>query len=57
MDAIREAIKAKDKAKFTKAFADLNGTCNACHQVIGRGFIVIRLPTTSPFGDQSFAPH
>ncbi len=57
MDAIRDAIKTKDGAKFAKAFGDLNQTCNACHQVIGRGFIVIQVPTASPFSDQSFAPH
>jgi hypothetical protein len=56
IDAIREAIAAKDSAKFAKAFGDLNQTCNACHQVIGRGFIVIQVPTSSPFTNQSFAP-
>jgi hypothetical protein len=56
IDAIRAAADAKDGAKFAKAFGDLNQTCNACHQVIRRGFIVIQVPTGLPFTDQSFAP-
>jgi hypothetical protein len=27
---------------------------NACHQSIGRSFIVMRMPTASPFSDQVF---
>lgn len=54
--AIRAAIEAKDSAKFATAFSDLTAACNACHQHIGRGFIVIQVPTASPFSDQSFAP-
>ena len=50
------AIKAKDGAGFVKGFDALTATCNACHQGIGRGFVVIQVPTVSPFSDQSFAP-
>jgi hypothetical protein len=50
------AITAKDGAKFASAYSGLNGACNACHKGINRGFIVIQVPSTSPFGDQSFAP-
>jgi hypothetical protein len=53
---IRDAIEAKDSTKFSKAFNDLTAACNACHQAIGRGFIVIQAPTASPFSDQSFSP-
>lgn len=53
---IRDAIEAKDSTKFSKAFNDLTAACNACHQAIGRGFIVIQVPTASPFSDQSFSP-
>lgn len=53
---IHDAIEAKDSTKFGKAFNDLNAACNACHQAIGRGFIVIQVPTASPFSDQSFSP-
>ena len=51
-----QAIEAKDSAKFAKAFEDMTAGCNACHQAIGRGFIAIRLPTSSPFSNQDFAP-
>jgi hypothetical protein len=53
---IRDAIDAKDSTKFSKAFNDLTAACNACHHAIGRGFIVIEVPTASPFSDQSFSP-
>jgi hypothetical protein len=50
------AITAKDGAKFVKAYGALNAACNACHKGINRGFIVIQVPSTSPFSDESFAP-
>ena len=53
---IGEAVKAKDDAGFAKAYSALTSACNACHQGIVRGFIVIQVPGTSPFSDQSFAP-
>ena len=54
--AIREAIEAKDSAAFAKRYGELTLACNACHQGIGRSFIVIQKPTASPFTDQSFSP-
>ena len=56
IQAIRDAIEAKDGAAFAKGYSDLTVACNACHQGIGRGFIVIQVPTASPFTDQSFSP-
>jgi len=53
---IEAAIKAKDGARFATAFNALTGACNACHQAQGLGFIAIKIPTASPFSDQSFAP-
>jgi hypothetical protein len=53
---ISAAIKAKDRVKFVKGYGALTAACNACHQGINRGFIVIQVPNTSPFSDQSFAP-
>jgi hypothetical protein len=55
--AIGAAIEAKDGARFAKGFNDLTAGCNSCHAGIGRGFIVIQVPTVSPFSDQSFVPH
>jgi hypothetical protein len=56
IEAIRDAIEAKDNAKFIRSFNDLTAACNACHQHVGRGFIVIQIPTLSPFTDQRFTP-
>jgi len=54
--AIGDAIKAKNVPQFKKGFNELTAACNACHKAIGRDFIVIQVPTTQPFGNQSFAP-
>ena len=52
IQAICAAIEAKDGAAFAKGCSDLTVACNSCHQGIGRGFIVIQMPTASPFTDQ-----
>ena len=54
--SLESAIAARDKAAFGKAFNALTTGCNSCHESIGRGFIVMTVPTVSPFGNQSFAP-
>ena len=54
--AMESAIAARNGAAFGKAFGELTTGCNSCHQSIGRGFIVMTVPTASPFGNQSFAP-
>ena len=59
-DDLEEAIKAKDSAKFVKAFSKLTAACNSCHEETGFGFIKIRDPRlspieTSPFSDESFS--
>jgi hypothetical protein len=56
VQSIADAIEAKDSQKFAKAFGELTVGCNACHQSVGRGFIVMRVPTASPFSDQVFPP-
>jgi hypothetical protein len=56
IQAIADAIEAKDSRKFANAFGELTVGCNACHQSVGRGFIVMRVPTASPFSDQVFPP-
>lgn len=53
---VGDAIKKKDVAAFTSAFEGMTDACNACHRSIGRGFLVIQVPTSSPFSNQSFAP-
>ena len=56
VQSIADAIEAKDIKRFAKAVGELTDGCNACHQSMGRGFIVMRMPTAQSFGDQSFAP-
>jgi hypothetical protein len=53
MAALDAAIKAMDRAAFTKAYADLT---DACHQSAGHPMIVIQVPTVSSFPDQDFRP-
>lgn len=56
VEAVGEAIKAMDGARFVKTFGELTTACNGCHQSIGRGFIVMRVPEVLPFGNQVFPP-
>lgn len=54
--SMEKAIDARNGVAFGKAFGELTAGCNACHQSTGRGFIVMRVPTASSFGNQSFSP-
>jgi hypothetical protein len=58
LDALDAAIKAKDSAGFTKAYADLTTACNACHVSAGHPTIVIKVPDVpgTAFPDQDFSP-
>jgi hypothetical protein len=56
LESVADAIEAKDSRRFAKAYGELTGGCNACHQSMERSFILIRTPTEDPFGDQVFAP-
>jgi ornithine carbamoyltransferase len=56
VQAIADAIAARDSQRFVKASGELWAGCNSCHQSMERGFIAIQAPTAAPFGDQSFAP-
>jgi hypothetical protein len=56
LQSVADAIDAKDSQKFAKAFGDLTGGCNSCHQSMQRAFVLIRTPTEQPFGDQVFPP-
>mgnify|MGYP003429028089 CR=1 FL=1 len=56
INSIESAIASRNSAAFGKAFGELTTGCNSCHQLTGRGFIVMTVPTASPFGNQSFAP-
>jgi hypothetical protein len=53
---LRRAIDAKSSDGFAKAFGQLTEACNRCHRSAGVGFVVIRIPTASPFSNQFFPP-
>ena len=57
LEAVSDAISAKDSRKFAKALGEVTDGCNSCHQSMERGFIVMRVPTEQqPFGNQLFPP-
>jgi hypothetical protein len=52
-----DAMKAKDEAKFNKAFDELSAGCNRCHVAEDRAFILIRRPSSSSaYSDQEYTP-
>ena len=56
LQALDDAIGAKDNQRFTKDFGELTAGCNACHQSMERSYIVIKQPSDQPFGNQQFTP-
>jgi hypothetical protein len=56
VDAIANAIAAKDAVQFARGFDRLTFARNACHQDMGRGFVGIRVAVASPFSDPLLAP-
>jgi hypothetical protein len=54
LDAIDQAIKARNPSQFTAAYAQLTQACNACHQSLGHSTVVIKVPTAAVFPDQEF---
>lgn len=56
LDQIDRAITAHDLRGFAMAFQSLTDACNSCHQETGVGFVVMRVPTLSPFSNQVFLP-
>lgn len=57
IEALEEAAKARDLARFNEAYGRLTAACNACHQSAKVGMIVIQVPRgSSPFTNQDFRP-
>jgi hypothetical protein len=55
--SVSEAIKAKDAAKFDRAFDEMTAGCNRCHAAADRAFIFIRRPSyPSAFSNQQYSP-
>ena len=55
LEAVDNAIAAKNGKGFAQAFSELTAGCNECHQSMARPFIVMRQPTDQPFGNQQFS--
>jgi len=56
IEALEQAAKARDAARFDEAYGRLTGACNACHRSANVGFIVIQAPRSSSFANQDFRP-
>ncbi|MGZ3374996.1 MAG: hypothetical protein ACXU8S_00190 [Phenylobacterium sp.] len=56
LDALDAAIKARDSAAFTRAYAQATRGCNACHKSLEHPEVVIKSPVGSPYPDQDFRP-
>ena len=50
-----QAVVARDRARFTKAYDALTVGCNSCHEATNFGFNVVRRPAVNPYPNQSFA--
>jgi hypothetical protein len=48
---LKSAIRSKDAAAFTKAYADLTDACNSCHQALNHGVVEIRVPNRTSASD------
>ena len=50
---LNSAIGSKDRAAFDKAYADLTGACNSCHQALNHGVVNIRVPGRTSASDMN----
>jgi hypothetical protein len=56
LDSLDAAIKAKDEHAFTAAYGQVTQACNACHQGLDHGEVVIKAPSGAMLSDQDFRP-
>jgi hypothetical protein len=56
LEAVSQAIRSADAAKFAAAYGQLTATCNACHVSTDHAAIVIQAPRASSFPNQDFRP-
>jgi hypothetical protein len=45
------AIQSKDATAFTRAYGDLTGACNSCHQALNHGVVEIVVPNRTSASD------
>ena len=53
---MRRAISEENNSLFESAYMRITQSCNRCHEAAGMGFIVVRVPTSSPFSNQQLYP-
>jgi hypothetical protein len=53
---LRKAIQDRNNSRFEAAYGQITDACNQCHKAAGVDFIVVRVPTKSPFSNQNFDP-
>jgi hypothetical protein len=56
LEAVAQAIGAKDASQFDMAYAELTEACNVCHRNRNHAEIVIKVPDAAMFPDQEFQP-
>jgi hypothetical protein len=56
MSDLRRAIHDRSSSRFEAAYVQISSACNQCHQATEVGFIVVQVPTKSPFSNQNFKP-
>jgi len=54
LQAVRQALQAKDGPAFATSYADLTNACNGCHRNSGYAWIAIQVPLTLPVSNQLF---
>ena len=57
LSELRKAINDRNRSRFEAAFVKITDACNQCHKAAGVGFIVVQVPTRSPFSNQGFGPN
>jgi hypothetical protein len=50
-EKLNSAIRSKDGPAFDRAYADLTGACNSCHQALNHGVVNIRVPSRTSASD------
>ena len=54
VNSLAKAVEMKNSVMFVKAFDQLTGACNACHQAAGFGFISIQRPSLPAVTNQGY---
>ncbi len=54
VNSLAKAVETKNSVMFVKAFDQLTGACNACHQAAGYEFISIQRPSLPTVTNQGY---